>query len=220
VRNRTKLGFTLIELLVVIAIIAILAAILFPVFAKAREKARQAMCTSNSKQLALAALQYVQDYDETYPTIDFAATAGSPLFSKYGWFVVVEPYLKSNQSIKCPSNDNLLCVNCSLPSAYVGLFGCYRAGVWSAVPAKLAAIVQPASVVMSFEEGRSVPSGDFQGNFVGSVTREDYGYKPPHNGGVNLSFADGHVKWYNAKTMPNTVDWPEMLISFSKNYNP
>ena len=61
-------GFTLIELLVVIAIIAILAAILFPVFAKAREKARQITCTSNEKQLGLAFLQYVQDYDETYPS--------------------------------------------------------------------------------------------------------------------------------------------------------
>src|SRR5579862_1224391 len=62
--HRTKNGFTLIELLVVIAIIAILAAILFPVFAQAREKARQAMCISNQKQLGLAFLQYEQDYDE------------------------------------------------------------------------------------------------------------------------------------------------------------
>src|ERR671916_3232132 len=65
---RTKRnGFTLIELLVVIAIIAILAAILFPVFAQAREKARQASCLSNVKQIGLAAMMYVQDYDETYP---------------------------------------------------------------------------------------------------------------------------------------------------------
>src|SRR5579862_1797833 len=64
---RTDKGFTLIELLVVIAIIAILAAILFPVFAQAREKARQASCLSNAKQIGLAILLYAQDYDETYP---------------------------------------------------------------------------------------------------------------------------------------------------------
>jgi len=65
-RTRSRSGFTLIELLVVIAIIAILAAILFPVFAQAREKARQASCESNEKQIGLAITQYVQDYDETY----------------------------------------------------------------------------------------------------------------------------------------------------------
>ena len=66
-KSTTRLGFTLIELLVVIAIIAILAAILFPVFAQAREKARQISCISNEKQIGLAALQYTQDYDELMP---------------------------------------------------------------------------------------------------------------------------------------------------------
>jgi prepilin-type N-terminal cleavage/methylation domain-containing protein len=74
--RNTKLGFTLIELLVVIAIIAILAAILFPVFAKVREKARQTTCTSNEKQIGLGILQYVQDYDETYPLARFKNSGG------------------------------------------------------------------------------------------------------------------------------------------------
>src|ERR1700753_3672408 len=82
-----KSGFTLIELLVVIAIIAILAAILFPVFAQAREKARQISCLSNTKQIGLAVMMYVQDYDETYP---FAWGAGG------GWYNTCDPYIKSS----------------------------------------------------------------------------------------------------------------------------
>jgi prepilin-type N-terminal cleavage/methylation domain-containing protein len=87
-------GFTLIELLVVIAIIAILAAILFPVFAKAREKARQASCASNLKQIALAILWYAQDYDER--TQGYQGGVGS-------WHLLIEPYVKNTQVFACPS---------------------------------------------------------------------------------------------------------------------
>jgi prepilin-type N-terminal cleavage/methylation domain-containing protein/prepilin-type processing-associated H-X9-DG protein len=88
-------GFTLIELLVVIAIIAILAAILFPVFAKAREKARQTSCLSNVKQLVLGALQYVQDYDEMIPGY---------WDNSYLWTEKIMPYVKNQQVFSCPSN--------------------------------------------------------------------------------------------------------------------
>jgi len=104
--ERNRSGFTLIELLVVIAIIAILAAILFPVFAQAREKARQTSCLSNEKQLALGMLQYAQDYDETYPigfTSDNPAGWGLPQDS---WPAKIQPYLKNFQVFACPSDPD------------------------------------------------------------------------------------------------------------------
>lgn len=91
-------GFTLIELLVVIAIIAILAAILFPVFAQAREKARQSSCMSNMKQLSLATIQYTQDYDETFPT------GLQNSWWDNTWYRVVTPYVKSLDVFRCPTD--------------------------------------------------------------------------------------------------------------------
>jgi prepilin-type N-terminal cleavage/methylation domain-containing protein/prepilin-type processing-associated H-X9-DG protein len=91
-------GFTLIELLVVIAIIASLAAILFPVFASAREKARQTSCASNMKQMGLAIIQYSQDFDENYP---------SKISGGYAWASQAFPYVKSSQSYSCPSDPSL-----------------------------------------------------------------------------------------------------------------
>jgi prepilin-type N-terminal cleavage/methylation domain-containing protein/prepilin-type processing-associated H-X9-DG protein len=96
-----RTGFTLIELLVVIAIIAILAAILFPVFARARENARRASCQSNLKQIGLGYAQYTQDYDERVPPVQINATADAD--HPYGWADAVQPYLKSTQIFQCPS---------------------------------------------------------------------------------------------------------------------
>ncbi len=95
-----KSAFTLIELLVVIAIIAILAAILFPVFAQAREKARQTSCLSNAKQLGLGVMMYAQDYDEQYP---MTANYGMPSATRMIWSDMVVPYLKNKDIFKCPS---------------------------------------------------------------------------------------------------------------------
>ena len=103
---KAKRGFTLIELLVVIAIIAILAAILFPAFARARENARRASCQSNLKQIGLGILQYVQDYDETMPSglINNADGNFMSFAAGQGWASQVYPYVKSAQIFGCPSD--------------------------------------------------------------------------------------------------------------------
>src|SRR5215469_16047426 len=100
--SNTRKGFTLIELLVVIAIIAILAAILFPVFAKVREKARQTSCASNLKQLGLGYIQYYQDYDENFP----CGTAGAAAWPRagIGWAGQIYPYVKSPGVYACPDD--------------------------------------------------------------------------------------------------------------------
>ncbi len=106
--RRPGAGFTLIELLVVIAIIAILAAILFPVFAKAREKARQASCASNLKQIGLACLQYEQDYDEILPKTWYGPGGygdSNPATPTYKWMDAVQPYTKSTQVFHCPDDS-------------------------------------------------------------------------------------------------------------------
>jgi prepilin-type N-terminal cleavage/methylation domain-containing protein/prepilin-type processing-associated H-X9-DG protein len=110
-RKRLRaMGFTLIELLVVIAIIAILAAILFPVFAQAREKARAISCISNLKQVGTAMMMYVQDYDETYPFAQTSTNAAAPYPNNDGtWRATVQPYMKNGQGrgtiIACQSDS-------------------------------------------------------------------------------------------------------------------
>jgi prepilin-type N-terminal cleavage/methylation domain-containing protein len=119
-RSSRHKGFTLIELLVVIAILAILAAILFPVFAQAREKARQAACLSNTKQMGLGILMYVQDYDETYSPAyyynDPDASGNLDLTGINQWSGLVQPYVKNVGIFVCPSDK----VGGLAPSNYIG----------------------------------------------------------------------------------------------------
>ncbi len=118
-------GFTLIELLVVIAIIAILASILFPVFAQAREKARQASCLNNIKQFASTHTMYLQDYDEVVPALFYGPTdpteyiPGLPKRIYYTWTEFLQPYMKNRQVLHCPSATQNAFEKKSLPAGSV-----------------------------------------------------------------------------------------------------
>lgn len=106
--TRIKKGFTLIELLVVIAIIAILAAILFPVFAQVREKAHAISCISNLKQVGLGYLQYNQDYDEMTLNVDKTKIPNGPQGLAYtpSWYIIIQPYVKSIALFHCPDRQD------------------------------------------------------------------------------------------------------------------
>ncbi|MEN6303433.1 MAG: DUF1559 domain-containing protein [Armatimonadia bacterium] len=186
-------GFTLIELLVVIAIIAILAAILFPVFAKAREKARQSSCLSNVKQIGLAIMQYAQDYDEVLP---YASAWGNPVKN---WNLYLDPYVKNAQIFTCPSNSaSALGYGWNYQN-----FGYYSGGTgtyYNNPGRSLGDIKQSAETIIigdnpdtgmwgaggTFIYGptQSTPPTDGIGNVAGR-----------HNDGGNYGFCDGHAKW-------------------------
>src|SRR5881409_6940 len=100
-KSARRRAFTLIELLVVIAIIAILAAILFPVFAQAREKARQTACLSNMKQIGIGLIMYASDYDSQYPPSQLGTNGAPNLVS---WPQIMQPYIKNEQVFVCPSS--------------------------------------------------------------------------------------------------------------------
>ena len=152
-----KSGFTLIELLVVIAIIAIITAIFFPVFATAREKARQTSCTSNMKQLSLGVFQYAQDYDETLPCGTVAMVNGYTNFG-VGWAGQIYPYLKSIGVYACPNDTTQPTTNMSTISyAYNWEFVVSptppnTGATWQTfATTTLAQLVAPASTVLYYE---------------------------------------------------------------------
>lgn len=208
---RNRHGFTLIELLVVIAIIAILAAILFPVFAKARENARKSSCASNMKQLGLAGMQYLQDYDERYFAV-YDDGSGTRRI----WADKIEPYVKNREVFLCPSLPNPGNINTSLQQTryqmnmHPGVAGCpglFNEG-WNNCP-KMAAFAAPSETVL-FVEGWSTWYQHYCNRHVGGNTgvRTDTTNGtvyingqlnertwPYHSEGLNVVFCDGHVKW-------------------------
>jgi prepilin-type N-terminal cleavage/methylation domain-containing protein len=169
-RRRAAQGFTLIELLVVIAIIGILAAILFPVFARARENARRTSCLSNLKQIGLGVIQYTQDYDEKYPPryLGNGVTQADPSMPGYlftqsdnvayknyvSWMDIVYPYVKSTQLFECPSATTGSTVAGERYPSYgysSGMGGWHRAsfgGGSGGAPAALAELQRAAETIM------------------------------------------------------------------------
>jgi prepilin-type N-terminal cleavage/methylation domain-containing protein len=223
-RRRTPGGFTLIELLVVIAIIAILAAILFPVFAKAREKARQTSCISNLKQIGLAVMQYIQDYDERYPTV---RTWVNGVNKGYEWRMSIQPYIKNVQVLSCPSgnrSDQFYWGDCigqgdSMENPYVGRSYAWATNngdmnpsngfsyAWNAAEPKQATIQQVSQQLLVVES-----QGDCTDQCMWCT---GWNNQCNHTGMDDFALADGHVKamrWASTYT-------PYNMWNFNGSYN-
>jgi prepilin-type N-terminal cleavage/methylation domain-containing protein/prepilin-type processing-associated H-X9-DG protein len=194
--QRSK-GFTLIELLVVIAIIAILAAILMPVFAKAREKARQASCLSNLKQYSLATLMYVQDYDETLPFNSYFA--GNCIATFY-W--AVNPYVKNPQITQCPSEAQALDIFTIFAPFGGACPGTPRFSSYSVNLALFANGFNPLDRPKSLASLNNVAETAmvYDGNVSGQLAMTPappHQFQPVqarHSDTFNVAFADGHTK--------------------------
>ncbi len=233
----TAKGFTLIELLVVIAIIAILASILFPVFSRARAKARQTSCLSNEKQLALALQMYAQDYDEQFPG---ATTTYSPPHPNdkpadgfYPWNALVLPYMKNQDILLCP-DQKAKCIDDDCGKTRRG-YAMTRytsfadpAGTGEATTTDIGAYPAPSSTVLLSEKGLYGPDHCADASVeslwqAGGPDDAAHWYKtsgqvePRHNGGINLAYVDGHSKWTATGGGPFNVnngvcnaasDWP------------
>ncbi|MDX1934097.1 MAG: prepilin-type N-terminal cleavage/methylation domain-containing protein, partial [Capsulimonadales bacterium] len=216
-------GFTLIELLVVIAIIAILAAILFPVFAQAREKARQTSCLSNLKQTGTATLMYVQDYDESFPmSIYLSAENNAPC--SFTFYNAVAPYQKSVDIMRCPSNPqaldmNLAWQNHGLPPvctsgtaplrilSYVYNFSIFEEGVGNALFGAGAAPVTTLAEIEFPVETSMVYDGSLLTRTSGGCNLFDSPVDARHSNLVNANWVDGHAK--HVKTRPVAADGSE-----------
>jgi len=234
--NRSKVnGFTLIELLVVIAIIAILAAILFPVFAQAREKARQTTCLSNLKQIGLGMMMYVDDYDETFPMSSPSAHTWSGNARAHTYCGAIEPYIKSLKIFKCPSakhtGDAEQLPGCfdnsySPNGAIVGrLYDNYdsplsETGVWQAA-ATMSEITKPSNIIMIREWGSAQIWVHVRPYRWGGQIADDGNNLAikMHADGQNMTFADGHAKFYKIGQMTLGMFGAYEVVNGVKNFD-
>jgi len=198
-KMEVRTGFTLIELLVVVAIISILAAILFPVFARARENARRSGCMSNLKQMGTAMMMYAQDYDEHFPPLYNTPVNSSGTTITAAWNYLIQPYVKNAQIFNCPSTDTtyFTTTNPHVDGLRYGLnilFGEYswwrdslgRTGL------HIASIENPAQTIFILDDNsfRAAPEGTL---YDTTVRKPAY----RHLETANTLFVDGHVKSLN-----------------------
>lgn len=209
-----KRGFTLIELLVVIAIIAILAAILFPVFARAREAARQSSCLSNTKQIGTGIMMYVQDYDEMYPRmwqggagsawvhVPVNQTASSNYFT---WAECIYSYVKNDGVFQCPSRKF---TQAQMPYSTFPMSYNYNGSAGGMSGVAMASVDNSANTVVAYDgwtmDAWWTPANQaaLLSGQVGTTpwTQAYWDLVKRHNGGTNIAFADGHSKWQNKAT--------------------
>ena len=264
IKSTFNRGFTLIELLVVVAIIGLLAAILFPVFARARENARRASCMSNLQQMNLGIMQYVQDNDEFFPPYEWTGQTATPPDGKFWasgtwyWPQMIYPYTKSTQIYLCPDAPSKYQFGPNAPNfanygANALIMNYTQTHVAGRPMVNDSTIVSPATIYLIMDAGciniapyyplhpdtyvQYIPgTGPGSAANLGALTstgiaelKSDFN-SGRHFDGVNVGFADGHVKWIKsdavlneARKLPSTGSFsgtPPVLPTQKSAWNP